>query len=69
MDSKLAHLLEAKQALLTRWKGQMHNRRLRKISEVNSAIEEQCKTLCKQPWHELCESVEVQLRSGKTWGL
>lgn len=70
MDSRLARLLEAKQALLTRWKGQKHNRRLRKkVSEVNRAIEEHCKTLCKQQWHELCESVESQLRSGKSWGL
>ncbi|XP_070389357.1 uncharacterized protein [Dermacentor albipictus] len=70
MDSKLAHLLEAKQALLTRWKGQRHNRRLRKkVSEVNREIEHHCKNLCKQQWAELCESVEGQLRSGKSWGL
>ncbi|KAL1447278.1 hypothetical protein MTO96_028596 [Rhipicephalus appendiculatus] len=31
-------------------------------------IEEQCKTLCKQQWHELCEDVEGQLRSGKRRG-
>ncbi|XP_037572242.1 fatty acid synthase [Dermacentor silvarum] len=61
MDNWLAHLLEAKQALLTRWKGQKHNRRLRKKdSEVYREIEEHCKNLCKQQWEELCESVEGQ---------
>nr|XP_050028438.1 uncharacterized protein LOC126524126 [Dermacentor andersoni]XP_054923183.1 uncharacterized protein LOC129383022 [Dermacentor andersoni] len=64
MDSRLAHLLEAKEALLARWKRQ--NRRLRKkVSEVNREIEQHCKNLCKQQWNELCESVEGQLRSGK----
>ncbi|XP_037555927.1 uncharacterized protein LOC119432847 [Dermacentor silvarum] len=44
MDSRLAHLLEAKQSLLARWKGQRLNRRLRKkIAEVNRSIEEHCK--------------------------
>lgn len=46
MDSRLAHLLEAKQALLNRWKGQRLNRRLRKkIAEVNRSVEEHCRTL------------------------
>nr|XP_054922036.1 uncharacterized protein LOC129382290 [Dermacentor andersoni] len=69
-DSRLVHLLEAKQAFLTRWKGQKHNRRLRKkASKVNREIEQHCKNLCKQQWEELCESVEGQLRSRKSWGL
>ncbi|XP_037567963.1 uncharacterized protein LOC119448820 [Dermacentor silvarum] len=53
MDSRLAHLIEAKQALLLRWKGQRLNRRLRKkISELNKAIEDHCRTLGKQQWDE-----------------
>lgn len=66
MDSRLAHLLEAKQALLARWKTQRHNRRLRKkISDINKMIEAHCKVLCKQQWDELCDSVEGQLKNGK----
>ncbi|KAH7986690.1 hypothetical protein HPB49_025861 [Dermacentor silvarum] len=48
MDSRLAHLLEAKQTLLTSWKGHKHNRRIRKnVSGVNMEIEVHCKNLCK----------------------
>ncbi|KAL1480156.1 hypothetical protein MTO96_051271 [Rhipicephalus appendiculatus] len=40
MDSRLAHLLEAKNALLLRWKAQKLNRRLReKIAVLNREIE------------------------------
>ncbi|KAL1466657.1 hypothetical protein MTO96_042585 [Rhipicephalus appendiculatus] len=49
MDSHLAYLLEAKAALLARWKGQPLNRRLRKkIAELNRTIEEHCHSLAKQ---------------------
>lgn len=41
MDSRLAHLIEAKASILNRWKGQRLNKRLRKkISEINKRIEE-----------------------------
>ncbi|XP_037564609.1 uncharacterized protein LOC119444253 [Dermacentor silvarum] len=54
MDSRLAHLLEAKQSLLARWKGQRLNRRLRKrISELNKSIADHCSTLFKQQWDEI----------------
>ncbi|XP_075559758.1 uncharacterized protein LOC142591316 [Dermacentor variabilis] len=70
MDSRLAHLLEAKHALLKRWKTQRHNRRLRKkICDINKVMEAHCKVLCKQQWNELCNSVEGQLKNGKSWGL
>ncbi|XP_037557528.1 uncharacterized protein LOC119434450 [Dermacentor silvarum] len=53
MDSRRAYLIEAKQALLLRWKRQRLNRRLReKISELNKAIEDHCRTLGKQQWDE-----------------
>lgn len=62
MDSRLAHLLEAKASILARWKGQRLNRRLRsKISKVNTAIEEHCQTLSRQQWTELCNTVDGQL--------
>ncbi|XP_037579430.1 uncharacterized protein LOC119462158 [Dermacentor silvarum] len=64
MDSRLAHLIEAKQALLLRWKGQRLNRRLRKnISELNKAIEGHCRTLGKQQWDEVCDSIDGQMRN------
>lgn len=70
MDSRLAHLLEAKQSLLARWKGQRLNRRLRKkISDLNKTIEEHCRVLSKQQWDEVCNSVDGQMRNGKTWNL
>ncbi|XP_037572179.1 uncharacterized protein LOC119454280 [Dermacentor silvarum] len=59
MDSRLAHLLEAKQSLLARWKGQRLNRWLRKrISELNKSIADHCSTLSKQQWDEVCNSID-----------
>lgn len=70
MDSRLAHLLEAKTAIFSPWKKQRHNRRLRQIiSKLNKEIEQHCDTLCKQQWDELCESVDGQIRNGKSWHL
>ncbi|KAH8036413.1 hypothetical protein HPB51_000336 [Rhipicephalus microplus] len=67
MDRRLAHLLEAMTALFSRWKKQRHNRRLRqRISKLNKEIEQHCNTLCKQEWDELCESVDGQIRNGKS---
>ncbi|XP_037514966.1 uncharacterized protein LOC119391354 [Rhipicephalus sanguineus] len=70
IDSRLAHLLEAKQSLLARRKSQRLNRRLRKkISELNKTIEKHCRVLAKQQWDEVCNSVDGQMRNGKTWNL
>lgn len=70
IDSRLAHLLEAKQSLLDRWKCQRLNHRLRKkISELNRTIEEHCQILSKQQWDEVCNSIDGQMRNGKTWNL
>ncbi|KAG0419682.1 hypothetical protein HPB47_003942 [Ixodes persulcatus] len=44
VDSKLAHLLEAKQSIKARWSGQRTNRKLRrKVAELNRRIEAHCK--------------------------
>ncbi|CAN8004676.1 unnamed protein product [Ixodes hexagonus] len=70
MDSRLAHLLEAKNALLDRWKGQRLNRRLRKkIAELNRTIEDHCQSLTRQQWDEVCNSVDGQMRVGGKWNL
>ncbi|KAL1468657.1 hypothetical protein MTO96_041344 [Rhipicephalus appendiculatus] len=46
MDSRLAHLVEAKQSLLERWKSQRLHRKLRKkIAELNRQIDEHCQDL------------------------
>ncbi|XP_075741667.1 uncharacterized protein LOC142791818 [Rhipicephalus microplus] len=67
-DSRLAHLREAKTALFSRWKKQRHNHRLReRISKLNKEIEQHCDTLCKQQCDELCESVDGQIKNGKSW--
>ncbi|XP_075526245.1 uncharacterized protein LOC142557943 [Dermacentor variabilis] len=70
VDSRLAHLIEAKRSMQARWKGQRLNRRLRKkISELNKLIEEHCKLLSRQQWDEVCNSVDEQVRNGRSWGL
>lgn len=49
MDSRLAHLLEARNSLKRRWKSQRHNRKLRKrIAVLNREIEKHCAVLCRQ---------------------
>ncbi|KAL1439582.1 hypothetical protein MTO96_010111 [Rhipicephalus appendiculatus] len=54
MNSRLAHLLEAKNALSERWKKQKLNRRLRaKISQLNKYIEQHAKKLAAQQWDEV----------------
>ncbi|XP_065294131.1 uncharacterized protein [Dermacentor albipictus] len=70
MDSRLTHPLEAKQSLLSRWKGQRLNRRLRKkIAEVNKKIEEHCKVLSRKHWDDVCNSIDGQMRKGVSWNL
>ncbi|XP_077543398.1 uncharacterized protein LOC144155674 [Haemaphysalis longicornis] len=70
MNSRLAHMIEAKNALLARWKRQRLNRRLcKKIAELNLAIEEHCKELCHQQWHELCNTVAGQMQKGMAWNI
>lgn len=70
MDSRLAHLLEAKRSIKARWKTQRTNRRLRKkIAILNQQIEAHCKVLCTQQWHEVCSEADGQLHKGRTWGM
>lgn len=70
VDNRLAHLIEAKKALLARWKAQRTNRKLRKkIAELNRVIETHCRTLCAQRWHEICSAADGQMHCGRTWTL
>ncbi|KAM7307743.1 hypothetical protein ISCGN_011379 [Ixodes scapularis] len=70
MDSRLAHLIEAKNSILARWTKQRLNRRLRKkVAELNRSIEEHCRTLNRQQWDEMCNAEDGQLHNGKAWSL
>lgn len=62
MDSRLAHLLEARNSLKRRWKSQRHNRKLRKcIALLNREIEKHCAVLCRQQWHAICQEADGQI--------
>ncbi|XP_077564270.1 uncharacterized protein LOC144179700 [Haemaphysalis longicornis] len=70
VDSKLAHMIEAKQSLQRRWKRQRHNRRLRKrVAELGRATEKYSRELCSQQWYATCSAADGQLHKGQTWKL
>ncbi|KAL1455840.1 hypothetical protein MTO96_027735 [Rhipicephalus appendiculatus] len=70
IDSRLAHLMEARNSLKKRWKQQRHNRKLRKrIAQLNVEIEKHSKVVCRQQWHAVCQEADGQLHKGKTWKL
>lgn len=70
MDSRLAHLLEAKNALRRRWEKQKLNRRLRsKLREINKKIEEHSRELSAQQWDEVCNEADGKMRRGSKWSL
>ncbi|KAG0422987.1 hypothetical protein HPB47_001221 [Ixodes persulcatus] len=70
MDSRLAHLIEAKQSICNRWRKQRLNRKLRKkIAELNRAIHEHCTKLSAQQWEDTCDTADRQMHNGATWRL
>ncbi|XP_070378132.1 uncharacterized protein [Dermacentor albipictus] len=70
MDSRLAHLIEAKQSIKARWQKRRTNRSLRKkIAELNRQIEVHCRVLCTQQWNEACNEADRQMHKGKTWNM
>lgn len=70
LDSRLAHLMEARNSLKRRWKRQRHNRKVRKrIAQLNRDIENHSAVLCRQQWHAVCQEADGQLHKGKTWRL
>ncbi|XP_065281367.1 uncharacterized protein [Dermacentor albipictus] len=70
VDGRFAHLFEAKQSILNRWKKQRLNRRLRKkVAELNRVIEAHCRLLCTQQWNEIFNAADGQMHCGKTWNL
>lgn len=70
LDSRLAHMLEAKNSILKRWRTNRHNRALRKkLAVLNREICQHAEILSRQKWHELCTSMEGQINSGGKWNL
>lgn len=70
MDRKLAHLFEAKNAILDRWRQKRLLRRLRKkVADLNRQIQDYSAELAQQQWHETCNSADGQMRAGKKWNL
>lgn len=70
VDSRLAHLIEARNSLKRRWNGQRHNRTLRKrVAMLNREIEKHCETLNRQRWHAVCQEADGQIHKSRTWKL
>ncbi|KAH7944586.1 hypothetical protein HPB52_021403 [Rhipicephalus sanguineus] len=70
LDSRLNHLIEARNSLRRHWKRQRHNRKLRKrIAQLNGDIEHHSAVLCRQQWHAVCQEADGQLHKDKTWRL
>lgn len=70
MDTKLAHLIEARQSLERRWKRMRHSRTLRKrIAHLGREIEKYSRQLCAQQWHAICNEADNQLHTSRTWKL
>lgn len=70
MDSKLLHMWEAKRSLQERWKGQKHNRRLRKrIVALDRDIEDYANRLSQQQWAGMCTLMNRQFGMSKTWNI
>ncbi|XP_070390919.1 uncharacterized protein [Dermacentor albipictus] len=69
VDSRLAHLIEAKQSILHRWKKQRLNRRLRKkVAELNSDRGSLPRSLHATVERDLT-AADGQMHSGETWHL
>ncbi|KAH7940933.1 hypothetical protein HPB49_008176 [Dermacentor silvarum] len=70
MDSRLAHLLQAKTSIRSRWKGQRLKRRLHaKIALLHKEIEAHCLTLSRQQWTELCNTADGKIHCRSSWKL
>ncbi|XP_077560865.1 uncharacterized protein LOC144175701 [Haemaphysalis longicornis] len=70
VDSRLAHLIEARNSLKRRWNGQRQNRTLRKrVGILNREIEKHCETLNRQCWHAVCLEADGQIHKSRTWKL
>ncbi|XP_077553457.1 uncharacterized protein LOC144168324 [Haemaphysalis longicornis] len=70
IDSRLAHLIEARNSLKRRRRTQKRNRTLRKrVALLNKEIEKHCAALNRQRWHAVCQEADGQLHKSRTWKL
>lgn len=70
VDSRLAHLLEARRSMQKRWRRQRNNKTLRKrVAILGKEIEKYSRHLCMQQWFEACNMADGQLHRGGTWAL
>ncbi|KAH6923897.1 hypothetical protein HPB50_008814 [Hyalomma asiaticum] len=70
MDSRLAHLMEAKRSIKQRWEKNKLNRALRKrIARLNTQIAQYAGELERKQWIEVCDKVDGQMRVGGKWNL
>lgn len=68
IDSRLAHLMDARRSLQKRWRKQRHNRKLRKkIAELGREIGKHSRYLCNQQWSALCSRIDGQLHRSSPW--
>lgn len=70
VDSRLAHLIDARKSIKERWKKQRWNRKLRKkVTELNRSIEKHSALLCRQQWDKVCNRIDGSLQQSKAWSL
>ncbi|KAH8025067.1 hypothetical protein HPB51_002963 [Rhipicephalus microplus] len=70
LNSRLAHLLEAKNALRERLKKESLNRRLRaRISQISKYVQQHVKNIAVQQSNEVCNEGDGEIRKGSKWGL
>ncbi|KAH6924585.1 hypothetical protein HPB50_019623 [Hyalomma asiaticum] len=70
VDSRLAHLIQAKKSMQQRLSKQKYNKKLRRrITELDKEIETQCNRICEQKWEEVCNTMDGNINTGKTWKL
>lgn len=69
-DSRLLHMWDAHASLLRRWRRQRHNKKLRRrIEALAREIESHSHALARQQWSQLCDGLNGQMSSKKTWHL
>ncbi|KAH9372323.1 hypothetical protein HPB48_001586 [Haemaphysalis longicornis] len=68
IDSRLLHMWEAKDSIQKRLCTQRHNHSVRSsLARLNKEIENHAAYITNQQWNTLCDRMEVQMRTPKTW--
>ncbi|KAH7934980.1 hypothetical protein HPB52_002556 [Rhipicephalus sanguineus] len=69
-DSRLLHMWDAQAGLLRRWRRQRHNKKLhRRLETLAREIENHSLALARQQWGQLCDGLNGQMSSKRTWHL